>query len=386
MSTPSGTISATDVENILNEGGVNNYPGGKSRLTFNDTLVRTLAARPSGAISMNDMRGKAGPLPYGTLISSSCSGTTLVGNYADGRYGQYQGYTANSPLCAPTTITLYYLMIGAGGGGSGPYPDDRGGGGGGGGGGGMRTGTISITKDIATSIGIQLGTGGPGGGTYNSGTNGDSTYLFYYDSGSYQKAIYGGQGGQHGRGGNGGNGDFPDAKTGNPGGAAGPGGSGNYNYAGGANGTSNSGGSAAIQSGGGGGGGSDDYPPTGAGGNGYLWSVTGAYYGGGGGGGGDYSGTASGGAGGGGLGSVGGSQPGVDGLGGGGGGGSSAADSAWPGQKGGNGCVILAYTKLQNGVDYGKFLSGGVESSNQYYYIHTFTNVNQVNGIITWIK
>jgi hypothetical protein len=99
MSTPTGQISVNNVENTLNEGLSTNYPGGTSRLTFNDSLVRTLASRPSGSISMNDMRGKAGPTPYGTVISSGCSGSTLTSVIADGRYGTTTTTTLNSPLC-----------------------------------------------------------------------------------------------------------------------------------------------------------------------------------------------------------------------------------------------------------------------------------------------
>jgi hypothetical protein len=102
MSTPTGTISVNNVETTLNEGLSTNYPSGTSRLTFNDSLVRILASKPSGAISMNDMRGKAGPLPYGTVISQSCSGSTMIQTLADGRYGTYTNNIANSPSCSIT--------------------------------------------------------------------------------------------------------------------------------------------------------------------------------------------------------------------------------------------------------------------------------------------
>lgn len=102
MSTPTGQISAKDVETTLNEGISTNYPGTISKMGFNDGLVRTLASKPSGAISMNDMRGKAGPTPYGTIISSGCSGSTLTVVTADGRYGTTTTTTNNSPACAIT--------------------------------------------------------------------------------------------------------------------------------------------------------------------------------------------------------------------------------------------------------------------------------------------
>ena len=107
--TPSGTISLTNVRSTLNvtnsAGGSTNYP--TNFISFNDPLVRVLSARPSGAISMNDMRNKAGPEPYGTLLNQVCSGSTLVQTLSDGKFGSYTNNIANSPSCV---TTLSYLI------------------------------------------------------------------------------------------------------------------------------------------------------------------------------------------------------------------------------------------------------------------------------------
>jgi hypothetical protein len=107
--TSSSTISMNNVETVMNDGLSTNYPSATSKITFNDNLVRKLAGKTtdSGTISMNDMRGKAGPVAYGTLLSSYCSGTTLIQTLADGKYGSYSGSVANSPSCAFTyTYTI----------------------------------------------------------------------------------------------------------------------------------------------------------------------------------------------------------------------------------------------------------------------------------------
>lgn len=113
MSTPTGQISAKDIETTLNEGLSTNYPSATAPLTFNDSLVRTLASKPSGSISLNDMRGKAGPKPYGTVISSGCSGSTLTTVIADGMYGTTLVTTPNSSLCEamPKTIVGYSMVV-----------------------------------------------------------------------------------------------------------------------------------------------------------------------------------------------------------------------------------------------------------------------------------
>jgi hypothetical protein len=106
MPTPASpnAISVKNVENTLNEGISTNYPGATARLTFNDSMVRTLAGRSSGSISMNDMRGKAGPTPFGTVVSSGCSGSTLSVVTHDGRYGTTTTTTINSPACGYADI------------------------------------------------------------------------------------------------------------------------------------------------------------------------------------------------------------------------------------------------------------------------------------------
>ena len=400
--TPTPQISTTDVVSAINEGLVTNYP--TNTMTFDDRFVRSLASQTSDStgqfyqsgtrISMNDMRNKLAPKLYGTLISQTCVGPNNVITRADGKYGTYLDKSdTNSILCIPTTITIYFLVVGGGASGGGSLPDDRGGGGGGGGGGGIATGNAVIAKGNPY-FQFDVGTGGSAVGLYYGGINGNASYLNFTrsDGSSGQIAAYGGGYGGNGNtrgGGYGGYNDFPDAKTGNAGGAAGPGGGGGYNYAGGGNGASGKniqGARAYYWSGGGGGGGSDDYPPTGKGGDGYYWYITDKYYGGGGGGGGDYSGTASGGKGGGADGRIADTLSGTDGLGGGGAGGSSAADSAWGGGKGGDGVIIIAYNRVQQGTDWGRFLSGGTESATTNYYIHTFTSTDVSGNALRWIK
>ena len=98
--TPTGAISVKDIETVLNVGLATNYPSATSELTFNDTIVRLLAGRPSGSISMNDMRGKDGPLPYGTRVSYTCSNGTITEYLSDGKLGTYTNIVASSPFCS----------------------------------------------------------------------------------------------------------------------------------------------------------------------------------------------------------------------------------------------------------------------------------------------
>jgi hypothetical protein len=102
--TPDKPISVKDVETALDGGLSTNYPSASSKLTFNDSLVRTLAGKPSGIISMNDMRNKAGPTAYGTILrTTSCSGSSMGTIMADGRYGEIAGPPIlNSPACGLT--------------------------------------------------------------------------------------------------------------------------------------------------------------------------------------------------------------------------------------------------------------------------------------------
>jgi hypothetical protein len=103
MPTPASpnAISVKNVENTLNEGLSTNYPDAVAKFTFNDSLVRLLAGRPTNnsIISMSDMRNKAGPAASGSLINQVCSGSTLVQTLADGKYGSTTNNIANSPSC-----------------------------------------------------------------------------------------------------------------------------------------------------------------------------------------------------------------------------------------------------------------------------------------------
>ena len=106
MPTPAApnAISVKDVATTLNEGSSAHYPEATAIFTFNDSLVRKLAGRPTdkSIISMSDMRNKAGPAASGTVLSSICDGSTLVQSIADGSYGSTTNNIANSPSCGFT--------------------------------------------------------------------------------------------------------------------------------------------------------------------------------------------------------------------------------------------------------------------------------------------
>jgi len=106
MPTPAApnAISVKNVETTLNEGLSTNYPSATAVLTFNDSLVRILAGKPTdkSTISMSDMRNKAGPTASGTVLSSICVGSTLRQSIADGKYGSTINDIANSPSCGFT--------------------------------------------------------------------------------------------------------------------------------------------------------------------------------------------------------------------------------------------------------------------------------------------
>lgn len=112
MNTPSGQISMIDIQNAMNAGLSTNYPGGTSLITFNDSLVRTLANRPTGNISMDEMRNKPGPLAYGTAVNAGACGingtpaSTFTQIVNDGRYGTFTAVTPNHPSCVLVAPTL----------------------------------------------------------------------------------------------------------------------------------------------------------------------------------------------------------------------------------------------------------------------------------------
>lgn len=235
--TPGGQISARDVEIVLNGGVTIQYPGGTSTLTFNDYLVRTLAGKPSGRISMDDMRNKEGPTPRGTVtatatynladytvdvrnLSGYVAGSSDITLTVNSGVYVYSTNTTNAGLTiigtsggdVVTLVNKGYIMGkggNGGGGGSSTYPtaggpaiecwcpliiDTRngyiGGGGGGGGnsgfaqtyaggGGGAGGGNGGIGAVNGSSTYSVAGSGGgPGGtgttGTFNSAANGNA--------------------------------------------------------------------------------------------------------------------------------------------------------------------------------------------------------------------
>jgi hypothetical protein len=202
--TPSGTITASNVRtalNVTNNGaGATNYP--TNLISFNDSLVRILAGKTTAgsAISMNDMRNKAGPNAYGTAYDAGACGvsgqdaSTFSQKFNNGTYGTYQVNTLNSSLClvpgngglfttsgtftvpASSGGTIKILCIGAGGaGGSGSARTSEAPTSGGGGGGSGEITLKTYTVAVGTVLTITVGTGGspgsPTSGFYGGGTN-----------------------------------------------------------------------------------------------------------------------------------------------------------------------------------------------------------------------
>lgn len=120
MTLPTGKISIGDVRTELNLSG---------KLDLNNAIVRKLAAKPSGAISLGDLRGKQGNFSYtktytsnypwtppatqsfsGTLSSSTTTGTfagTLSKNgAATNAYGAWADSGSQYTLFSDTT-TVY---------------------------------------------------------------------------------------------------------------------------------------------------------------------------------------------------------------------------------------------------------------------------------------
>lgn len=275
----------------------------------------------------------------GSGVTLSCSGGELIGT-------NILKFASSGSLVCTGSGTITYLIVGGGGGGGGD-DTDLDGGGGGGGGGGVKTGTYAVSDQTIT---VTVGTGGAGGTSAASPTNGSTGGTS--SLGAIASAT-GGVGGNYGGnnvgvGGNSGAGDST-AKTGGASGTCpGPGGGGNSHGGGGGGASMLSNGTAGTQLG------TNPSHGGGAGAGGTSNSITGSsvVYGGGGGGGaggGTSEGSASpvqgggaGGAGGGGIGNRNGvNNPGVgtDGLGGGGGGGGQADNGA----AGGKGVVIISY-------------------------------------------
>lgn len=203
MSTPASpnSISVSQIQATLNEGKSTNYSGGKAKLSFDDVLVRRLltgstTALASGTtISMNQMRGKAGPKAQNSVISSTCGATTsLTTITADGQYGQNTPitspndsacivagngglFTTSGTLTVPASSggTIKILCIGAGGaGGSGSARTSEAPTSGGGGGGSGEVTLKTYTVAVGTVLTITVGTGGSPGsptqGYYGGGS------------------------------------------------------------------------------------------------------------------------------------------------------------------------------------------------------------------------
>ena len=161
MTTPSGTISMSDVNTELGYASTAN-------ISLNQATVRTLAGVPSGTISMNNLRGKSNkPVISGGNILDS-------GGY---RYHFFDSTATLTVTSIPTSPFSVDATIVAGGGGGGL---DWGGGGGGGGG---YTFAYGVT---VTSYTLYVGAGGASG----DGNDGGWSHAF----GNY---AWGGGGGGH---------------------------------------------------------------------------------------------------------------------------------------------------------------------------------------------
>jgi hypothetical protein len=102
----SGAISLYDVRTEL--GMASN-----AQIGLTDTNVRTLAQVPSGTIKLpEDFYGKSNFPPYGTFLSSYCSGYNLYYRYANGSGGYYDTLQqSNSPSCGWPPAATYQLSV-----------------------------------------------------------------------------------------------------------------------------------------------------------------------------------------------------------------------------------------------------------------------------------
>lgn len=92
MTTPTTTISASDILNELQEPGTFSIDANDVR------KLQSMAPTHSASgqqISFADLHSKSRWLDYGTLEANYCSGQQLVHAYSDGDYGVYT--TADSP-------------------------------------------------------------------------------------------------------------------------------------------------------------------------------------------------------------------------------------------------------------------------------------------------
>jgi len=196
MTLPTGTITMAQVNTELGNSS-------SSQISLNDTAVRNLASKPSGTVSMNDLRGKSSfGVTGGTPYSSNGS--------------EYNVFTSAGPLTVSGgPLTLEYVMIGAGGGGGGsrgpgpgsanrtgpgnaytfPLPGELGGGGGSG---AYRQGVIEVPGNMTSTV--VVGSGGGGGSTTpssatNGGEGGTSSFTLPPDIGGYTIHAGGGGGG-----------------------------------------------------------------------------------------------------------------------------------------------------------------------------------------------
>jgi hypothetical protein len=169
--TPSGTITASNVRTALNVAkdaiGTTNYPS--TTISFNDSLVRVLAGKATGAISMNDMRNKAGPNAYGTAYDAGACGivasTTFSQTFNNGTYGTYRVDTINSPSCRAILTPITYSTNTAGA--SITLSSLS----------GYIAGSSDITITVNSGIYLYATSTGNGGLTINGGRTGDTVTL-----------------------------------------------------------------------------------------------------------------------------------------------------------------------------------------------------------------
>lgn len=111
-------------------------------VSLNDIEVRSLAAIPSGTISMDDLRGKISSLSGGVV-------------YTPGDGYRYNVFNGTASYTVTGAINVEYWIVGGGGGGGCRH-------GGGGGAGGLRTGTVRVSSPGTATVGAG-GAGAPSG-------------------------------------------------------------------------------------------------------------------------------------------------------------------------------------------------------------------------------
>ena len=207
MTTPSGQISLNDVNVELGRSGT-------TTIALGDSNVRSLAGVASGAISMNNLRGKSNRVSSSITISANTSNyvlnTSKVTGYVAGKTDVtltinsgvvvYSGSTGSSAFQVDTswtsgdTITIVNNGTILGKGGSGGFGAIYGYQAGSGGSGGTALNVLRATT-INNANGRIAGGGGGGGGGNGRAFTPDNEIFYYYGGGGGGGGIGNGAGG-----------------------------------------------------------------------------------------------------------------------------------------------------------------------------------------------